>query len=209
MNHQLSGVPSVKDKGTCILSASGEVFAVTVTDSTKTRVAEPVGKNDELICKPHESITVVYVKVNTDVGQLLPEKRVQLVSDLSKYLNLKSDHVSLAAQPRDLVDSTAALVSGPGDAATSSNDVSVLSWVVGCGAVKSHHMDILESLESSAKDGSIGKLLGIPTSGWQVQSNQAKMITNRRLKRDVRATSTPSPMSPSPGKALSVIFLYN
>lgn len=198
-DYKLVGVPSAKEKGTYILSANGEVFAVTVADSTKTRVAEPLGSNNELLCKPQESITAVYVKVNADTGKLSPQQRVGLLLGLSKHLSLRSDQMSLAAKPKDLVDSSAALVSGPGDAA-SSDDVSVISWVVGCGAVKSHHMDILENLESSAKDGSIGKLLGIPVSSWQVQSNQPKKITTRRLKRDVRATSTPSPEAPSSGK---------
>lgn len=140
--------------------------------------------------------------MNADTDTYKPQEKTRLVRSISSRLSLKPDHIALKAQPNNLQDSSSALVAGTGDAALPGAVVSTLSWIVGCGAVKSHHMDILEELESAAKNGELGKLLGIPVNGWQVQSEQAKFIRNRRLKRDVRATATPVPGSTeaTPGK---------
>lgn len=168
------------------------MFAITVSEPTKSQVARPLSFTEEIVCKPHDSITVAYVKLNTDTDSLPGEGRSRLVRSISQHLKLHSSHISVSSRPKDLLDSNVALVSGAGDTAASDDGLSVLSWIVGCGAVKSHHMDILEKVESSAKDGSMSKLLGTPVSGWQVQSNQPKLISKRRLKRGI-VTATPSP----------------
>lgn len=199
--NELTGVPTASDKGTCILSAGKEMFAISVVEPTKSQVAQPVDSFTEIICKPQDSITVVYVKLNADTDALSADKRSRLVRDLSAYLSLQPNHVFMAGKPKDLAESSAALVSGNGDMAPA-DVLSTLGWIAGCGAVKSNHMDILEKLETSAKTGEMSKVLGIPVSGWQVQSNQPKVLSKRRLRRNVLVTATPSPSVP--GKPVSI-----
>lgn len=194
--NELSGVPTAKDKGTVILSAGEEMFAVTVTDPSRSQVAQPVASTEEIVCKPHDSITLVYVKLNGDADSMSGHQRSKLVRGISEHLSLQPQHISLSSRPTDLLESTAALVSGAGDMPTADDSLSVLSWIVGCGPVMAHHMDILEKVESSAKDGSMSKLLETPVSGWQVQNNQPKVISKRRLKRAF-VTATPNPEEPS------------
>lgn len=199
--HLLFGVPSTKDRGTYILSAAEEIFAVTVSESLSNQVAQPTNSDEQILCKPHESVTVVYVKLNKDVQKLPTFDKTHLIQSVSDHLFLKPHLISLTSRPSDLVDSSSALVAGPGDSAlTNADSLSSLSWLVGCGAVKSHHMDILEKLESSAKNGDLSKKLNVPVVGWQVQSNQPKIIKNRRLKRNVRATNTIVPTEPTAGE---------
>ena len=196
-SNELVGVPTVKDKGTYILTVGQEMFAVTVLEPTKYQLAQPVNTDEQTICKAHDSITVVYVKLNADVDSLPAIQKANLVNSMSSHLALKPNHISMLAKPTDLVDSSRALVSGGGDVLPSDDSLSVLSWIVGCGMVKSHHMAILEKLESTAKDGSMGKALQTAVSGWQVQSNQPKVLTKRRLKRNVKVTATPVPSVPT------------
>lgn len=171
------------------------MFAVSVSDSQTSQVSQPIHSDEQTLCKPHESVTVVYVKLNAH--DLPAPAKSLLIHGVSDFLSLKPHHISVGTQSADVVDSSLALVSGPGDSALPADPslMSTLSWVVGCGAVKSHHMDILEQLESSAKNGDLSQRLDVPVSGWQVQSNQPKFIKNRRLKRNVRATNTPVPAS--------------
>ena len=172
------------------------MFAVTVTDPSRSQVAQPVASVEEIVCKPHDSITVVYVKLNTDTDSLSGSDRSRLVRSISEHLSLQPHHISLSSRPTDLLESSAALISGAGDVPTADDSLSVLSWIVGCGPVKSHHMDILEKVESSAKDGSMSRLLDTAVSGWQVQNNQPKVMSKRRLKRAL-VTATPTPEGPS------------
>lgn len=189
---RLLGVPGSQDKGTYILSVNNEMFAVTVTEPTKYELAQPVNIDEPTVCKSHDSITVVYVRLNADTDSMMPAEKVRLIEDLTAHLSLKADHISVS-KPSDLLDPTHALVSGNGDISSSGDSLSAVSWLVGCGAVKTHHMDILEKLESTAKDGSMGKVLKTGVSGWQVQSNQPKVLPKRRLKRQVLVTATPTP----------------
>jgi len=187
----------VKDRGVYILTvsdgASEDVFAVTVSPVQTHRVAQPSTSAEEpIICKSSESITVVNVMFNANLNNLGSIRKSALIESLTNHLSLLPQHVSLRHNTADLSQS-AALVAGPGDD-SESEPRATFSWVVGCGAVKSSQMDILERLEASAKDGSLGKSLGHGVSGWQVTSNKPKIITNRRLKRSL-VSATPSPSS--------------
>lgn len=197
--HTLAGVPTVKDKGTYILSVAKEMFAVTVTEATKSHIAQPTSIDEQITCKPHDSITVAYVKLNSDTDAMTALKKAELMLSLASHLSLKPNHISMSTNPTDLVDTSLALVSGTGDVPMVDSRLSALSWIVGCGAVKTHHMDILEKLESTAKDGSLSRSLSAPVSGWQVQSNQPKVKSKRRLRRQL-VTATPSPSSSTESK---------
>lgn len=183
------------------------MFALSVTEPTKSQIAQLTNSDEQTICKPHDSITVVYVKLNADADTMPGPEKSRLVRSLSAHLSLKPDHISMSTRPIDLVDSSHALVSGNGDMLPSEDSLSTLSWIVGCGAVKSRHMDILEKLESTAKDGTLGRLLATPVSGWQVQSNQPRTVSKRRLKRQL-VTATPTPATVTVGKSLLLCHLF-
>lgn len=200
LSSTLLGVPSVKDRGTYILSVDNDLFAITVRSADLRDVAEPTHSSEEpVVCKPQDSLTQVKVTVNADTITLRPHERYNLIRDLSEYLSLKSQHVSLRSQTvEDVADPASALVSGVGDqkkqTSHSAETSSVLYWNIGCGIVKSHQMDILEKLETSAKDGSLGRKLGHGVIGWQVVISKGKeSLGKRRLKRQVGVTATPSP----------------
>jgi len=169
-------------------------------DDIPLQVAEPLDIQEETICKTQDSTTVVYVTLASVMDDLSSKQKSAILENLSSTLSLKPQHVSLS-QPRDL-DRAAALVTGVGNISPAAEHDVVVSWIAGCGAVKSHHMDILETLETLAK-GALGKRLGCGVSGWLVQSNKPK-VSKRRLRRGlVTATPTPTTESISPGEIIT------
>ena len=192
----LEGVPTLTDKGTFVLSAAGDLFALTVRDSREDEVARQLhSAESSLLCKPQDSVTRVTVALNTDNNGLIPSQRVRLIEETSKHLSVSKEHLSFRAERQgDMLDQSAALVSGLGDQKRKSSQLgSVLYWVVGCGAVKSHQMEILERLEATAKNGSLGQAIGSGISSWQVTISKPRSAGKRRLKREVVATQTPTP----------------
>lgn len=179
------------------------MFAVTVMANPLDVVAQPVSLSEQPVaCGPKDSITEVKVFLNTDLEGVAALDKVKLIQTASKSLQVKDEHISLRLeQPYELADpSVSTLVSGLGDSRKNLlSPASFLSWVVGCGAVKSHQMDVLEKLETIAKDGSLSKNLGRGVSSWQVTIKKSPIATNRRLKRQIRATSTPSPTGGTTG----------
>ena len=83
---------------------------------------------------------------------------------------------------------------------------SLFTWVVGCGTVKSHQMNILEKLETSAKDGSLSKALGHGVSNWHVSIAKPSAPSKRRLKRQVGVTLTPKPTDPTGESVMGVLY---
>lgn len=201
----LQGVPTEKDRGTYLMSANGDLFAIEVATSSQNEVAPPASSTKQsLLCKPQDLLTRVMVAVNADIHTLSPLNKVQLISDLSNHLSLSRDHVSLRAEKNgDILDASVALVSGAGDQKRKPlQPVTIMHWVVGCGPVKSHQMETLERLESTAKSGLLRQVLGHGVSIWQVTINKPPATSKRRLKRKIVVTSTPAP-----GTAAKIYFV--
>lgn len=159
-------------------------------------VAQPLlSTQSPIVCRPQDSVTWATVAINTDLGRLDPLERVKLVEDLSNHLSLSRDHVSLRAEAKgDMLDSSEALVSGLGDQKRKPAQLgAMLYWVVGCGAVKSHQMEILERLESMAKNGRLSRSIGYGVGAWQVTITKPQSLGKRRLKRQAGVTATPAP----------------
>ena len=178
-----------------MISVDGDLFAITVISNSQSIVAQPLQKaSTSLLCKPVDSITKVTVAVNTNTDSLSPSEQVRLIREMSAHLSLNENHISLRAeQKEDIPDVSSALVSGLGDQKRRPLQLgSLLYWVVGCGPVKSHQMEILEHLQTSAKDGTLSKRIGHGVSSWQIAIHKPSSLSKRRLKRQVVHTQTPT-----------------
>merc|ERR550532_988263 len=80
----------------------------------------------------------------------------------------------------------------------------MVQWEVGCGNVYASHMPILQQLESTSHDGSMGRAVGHGIIGWHVTNN--KPHSPHRMKRQVNIRPSPSliptmgPPTEQPGK---------
>lgn len=201
----LQGVPSEKDTGTYILSADGDLFAVTITHNPLLEIAEPAhSDNKPTTCKPQDSVTEVKVILNSDIKTLDGKSKSKMLEDFSRHLSLHNNQVALRSQKLgDLADLAQALVSGLGDKKKKdpSKLTSLFTWIVGCGTVSSHQMSVLEKLETSAKDGTLSQAFRHSVSNWHVSITKPSSPSKRRLKRQVGVTLTPKPTEPT-GKKL-------
>lgn len=183
------------------------MFAITVDVYQLNEVAEPLnsGRTPNQ-CSKKDSITEVRVILNQDLDGISIKDKYSLIADLGAHLKLSSSHIKFmsgSSKARDIPDTQSTLISAPGDGRREffgAQKGSYFSWIVGCGAVKAHQMEVLERLETLAQDGSLGHRLGQGVAGWQVTIRKPEIITNRRLKRQLRATSTPLPSAVTPGK---------
>lgn len=203
----LKGLPSLTDKGTYVIDFDGDLFTITVKIYETKAVAEPSNSDSTPhTCSKKESVTEVRVILNQDLDTTAGLDKYQLVTSLGLHLELKSDHirfVSGSSKAHDIPDTLSTLITGPADGRkelSGPQTGSYFSWIVGCGAVKAHQMEVLERLEALAQDGSLSDRLGYGVAGWQVTIKKPEIITNRRLKRQYRATSTPVPSAVTPGK---------
>ena len=210
-DNTLQGVPTAKDTGTYILSVDGDLFALTVTHNALREIAEPSNSDHKpAVCKPEDSVTEVKVVLNSgSINSLDAQSRSKLIKDFSRYLSLHDSHITLRSENvADLSESAQALVSGLGDKKKKnlSELSSLFTWVVGCGTVKSHQMNILEKLETSAKDGSLSKALGHGVSNWHVSIAKPSAPSKRRLKRQVGVTLTPKPTDPTGESVMGALY---
>lgn len=195
-SHALQGVPSKQDIGTFILSANDDLFAVTVRSLSQEVVAPSANPTSKPTgCGPHDSTTRAKVVLNSNFSALSSQSKAILIQHLSKHLNLNRDYVSIRAQTsEDLL--MKALVSGLGDYKKNTTTLgSVVYWTVGCGPVKAYQMEILEALQSSAKDGSLSRALDSGVRGWHVDISKPKHPSGKRRLKRAMVTATPSPSS--------------
>ena len=89
-----------------------------------------------------------------------------------------------------MFDSTT-LVSVSGNVKDAQFEGVFLEWEVGCGNVQAYHMPILQTLETSFRDGSMSKAVGHVVVGWHVTNNRPP--TPHRFKRQARIYPTPGP----------------
>lgn len=199
-------MPSTKHRGTYIIDIGGDnLFALTVDAYNLNEVAEPFNSDHTPArCMSSDAVTEVKLILNQNLNDLASREKYKLVEKLGDQLLLTPSHIVLSskqnADPRakELPDAASTLISGPGDNGEEllvTDTDNYLSWIVGCGAVKAHQMEILERLEAQARDGSLSRAIGRPIGGWQVTIRKPKLSNGRRLKRNVRATSTPSPVT--------------
>ncbi|XP_068718062.1 mucin-5AC-like isoform X5 [Montipora capricornis] len=232
---QLYGVPSEKDKGTYILlvvafmgegnagvhicgSRSFSIKVVPVREQLPVSVyisTGATGDDDEPVsrsfCVPGAQVVQGTAVLNADVESLNGHERMTMILKMAEHLSMPSDRVSFfsghASHPIvDQLDSPAVIAAGAGDGRFAKGSRSLLTWLIGCGAIKLSDLP-LSKLDADAQDGTISTLLGVPVVGWHVISGAQRKRARRRIRRDVMgvtATPTPMPSSSPPSTRSSV-----
>ena len=142
-------------------------------------------------CPSGSSVTMASIIVDTNLSNLVLQDKIKLLQGLCAHLQMPTEVVRLLPMgSRPLFDSSA-LVAGPGDVKVPSTGGSMVEWEVGCGNVYASHMPILQQLESTSHDGSMGRAVGHGIIGWHVTNN--KPHSPHRMKRQVNIRPTPTP----------------
>ena len=220
----LKGVPSANEVGKEIFlealpimkvdngTANSDIFSMKVKEDSvhSETTAVPVKniKNDEELkpikCPQGSSVTMATIMVDTDMSILRPRDRVDMMESMCHHLGMPTELVRL--QPlgnRPMFDSLA-LVAGPGDVKRPMYSGAMVQWEVGCGNVFANHMPVLQQLENTAHDGSMGQAVGHGIIGWHVTNNKPQAA--KRIKRHayIHATPTPQVLPPIPTKHVGV-----
>ena len=212
----LQGVPSPSDLGAIYLHAQGleqeeidPVFSVNVMDDFTSSFDTAAMKLEEVAekfklpkCLPGSAITMATVIVDTDVHKMSSVERVSLLKSLHRHLNLDDSLLKLMPVGSKGMYDSSALVAGPGNVKSPQHGGSTVQWMVGCGSVDPHHLDILQNVETSSADGSMAKAIGHGVVGWHVTNNrpQPKKRLRRQAIRPTQMLATPVPTSGAPTK---------
>ncbi|XP_064604716.1 dystroglycan 1-like [Liolophura sinensis] len=211
----LQGVPGPSDKGQYnleviahnddTLSKATDIFSLVVKDDSphvsSSKPLKSMGKTaaKAVNCQQGDPVTMVTIVVDTDLDQLLPISKIDLANKLTSHLNIAAEMLKMApVGDQDKFD-TSALVAGPGDAKSSKFSGAFFSWLVGCGKVEPDHMPVLQQVETTSANGEMSTAIGHGIVGWHVTNSRLKP-TVKRVRRQVRATATPSIILAPPSK---------
>ena len=162
-----------------------------------------------LPCVPGTQVVQGTVILNVDVHGLNGHERMMLVRKMADHLNAHSSRVSFFSGQTShpiigQLDNPTVMVAGAGDGRFSRGSRSLLTWHIGCGAIKLEDL-AFSKLEAGAQDGTISTLLGIPVVGWHVMSGAQKSIARRRVRRQVLGvTATPMTSSAPPSRMSNI-----
>ena len=205
---QLYGVPSEKDKGTynllvVALTKDGKVgshvcgsrsFSVKVlpaNDELPASIHFGLGtsnKDDNNAlrspCIPGMQVVQGTAILNANMESLNGHERMTLILKMSDHLGVSLSRVSFfaghASHPIiDKLDSPAVMAAGAGDGRFAKGSKSLLTWHIGCGAIKLDDV-ALSKVEAGAQDGTISSLLGFPVFGWHVMSGTQRTQARHR-----------------------------
>ena len=146
-------------------------------------------------CPHGSSVTTVTVVTNSDLLNMRPRQKRDLLSLMSQHLKIPTGITRLLpmTQTTAMIDSSA-LVAGPGDIATSlePGHGAMVQWEVGCGNVYASHMPILQRVEETSADGQMTNATGHGIVGWHVTNKRPQVI--QRVRRAVNMHATPTMM---------------
>ncbi|KAJ7363250.1 Dystroglycan 1 (dystrophin-associated glycoprotein 1) [Desmophyllum pertusum] len=231
---QLYGVPSDKDKGTYNIlvvaltkdamvrghvcgSRSFSIVVMPVSEELPVSVHLGTGISSSsyhksahsLSCFPGTQAVLGTIILNADIQGLNGHERMTLLLKMANHLNIHSSKVSffsgeISHPIIQHLDNPAVIAAGVGDGRFAKGSRSLLTWNIGCGAVKLEDV-AFSRLETDAQDGTITTLLGFPVVGWHVMSGAQKNMARRRVRRQaVWAGNTPTPtMSSAPPTRVS------
>ena len=232
---QLYGVPSEKEKGTynllvVALTKDGKVgshvcgsrsFSVKVlpaNDELPASIHFGLGtsnKDDSNAlrspCIPGMQVVQGTAILNANMESLNGHERMTLILKMSDHLGVSLSRVSFfaghASHPIiDKLDSPAVMAAGAGDGRFAKGSKSLLTWHIGCGAIKLDDL-ALSKLEADAQDGTISSLLGFPVFGWHVMSGTQRNQARHRVRRQairVPVTGTPTSYTAPPSRLSNV-----
>ena len=231
---QLYGVPSEKDKGTynllvVALTKDGKVgshvcgsrsFSVKVlpaNDELPASIHFGLGtsnKDDNNAlrspCIPGTQVVQGTAILNANMESLNGHERITLILKMCDHLGVSLSRVSFfaghASHPIiDKLDSPAVMAAGAGDGRFAKGSKSLLTWHIGCGAMKLDDL-ALSKLEADAQDGTITSLLGFSVFGWHVMSGTQRNQARHRVRRQairVPVTGTPTSYTAPPSRMSS------
>ena len=232
---QLYGVPSEKDKGTynllvVALTKDGKIgshvcgsrsFAVEVLpagDELPASIHFGMGTSNKdnnnalrSPCIPGTQVVQGTAILNANVESLNGHERMTLILKMSDHLDVNLSRVSFfaghASHPIiDKLDSPAVMAAGAGDGRFAKGSKSLLTWHIGCGAIKLDDL-ALSKLEADAQDGTISSLLGFSVFGWHVMSGTQRNQARHRVRRQairVPVTATPTSYTAPPSRLSNV-----
>ena len=232
---QLYGVPSEKDKGTYNLlvvaltkdgkvgshvcgSRSFSVKVLSANDELPASIHFGLGtsnkdENNALRspCIPGTQVVQGTAILNANMESLNGHERMTMILKMSDHLGVSSSRVSFfaghASHPIiDKLDSPAAMAAGAGDGRFAKGSKSLLTWHIGCGAIKLDDL-ALSKLEADAQDGTISSLLGFSVFGWHVMSGTQRNQARHRVRRQairVPVTGTPTSYTAPPSRLSNV-----
>ena len=146
---------------------------------------------------PHESsVTTVTIVTNSDLGNMRPRQKRDLLSLMGKHLDIPTNIIRILPLPHSsaMMDSSA-LVAGPGDVTVSPDpgQGAMVQWEVGCGNVYSAHMPILQRVEETSADGKMSQSIGHGIVGWHVTNKRPQVVQRVRRAVNMHATATLMP----------------
>ncbi|XP_045164539.2 dystroglycan 1-like [Mercenaria mercenaria] len=213
---ELKGIPGPEDlkKGQIYLEVKvtgddsshvEDVFAIDILDNTNGPIGSVTTTGEDspkvIRCKREEPQTIVTVVVDTDLGHLNPDEKINLLDNMASHLNLAKEMLKLMPVGNKPMFDSSALVVGPGNAKVPKTAGALVSWIVGCGQVDNGHMSTLQQMESAAANGDMTAAMGHDIIGWHVTNTRFQVKPRRR--RQATATQSLSPPVPTTIEATS------
>ncbi|XP_064632180.1 dystroglycan 1-like [Lineus longissimus] len=202
LSDQLEGVPSTDDVGEHNIALvpeeplSGMVkhfFTVVVKDdhSPQQLLYSPMTERTKVWenCRSDDPVTMTKIILDADMASLTGNDRAKVFNSIINHLSVSPDFLRLHPLGDEPAYDKSALVAGPGNTQDRQKPGVVLSWQIGCGSVDAENMAILEKVESSARDGSMAKIIGHPIVGWSVTNNRPQSVLLSRKRRAIQATA--------------------
>lgn len=143
------------------------------------------------LCGNRLSPTIVLVAVDTEPSKLSARDRTKLLMAFAAHLGLSNStrlRLLSSATSRSLQLNLYRLASGPGDVAAMrrSSAGSFIAWRVGCGAIPSQQLELLQRMEKSAVTGELHRVIGYPVLHWLVGDDRTRLLMLRRRRRRKR-----------------------
>ncbi|KAM8864449.1 dystroglycan 1-like isoform 1-T4 [Spinachia spinachia] len=203
----MRGLALEQDKGVYHILVSGEemvdhvfpstVFSIEVhpeeradTEPTLLALQSDSGGAQPFTCGPEELVTVLTVILDADLTKMGAEQRVDLLGVMRRFSHVPVEHMRLVPVVNNRLFDMSAFMAGPGNAKKVVENGALVSWKLGCGLDQGSIPDI-DSVQSSAKDGTMSARLGYPAVGWHIVNKKPHSV--KRVRRQLYNTPTPVP----------------
>lgn len=202
----VEGIPSEADLGQYYVSVTAighksntsassteitEVFSISVSPEDITRPNSAIKEDGSEVSCPKEKVpAVASIILDADWSRLTAERRVAMVTKMSKYSMLKVSAFRLLPKGRKTNEDERVLITGPGNRPNGRFSGVSLSWKIGCGE-NAANLPVVTILETAAKDNSMAKEFGHDIIGWRVTGQKTK--SKLRVRRQVNLAGTPMP----------------
>ncbi|XP_037334996.2 dystroglycan 1-like [Pungitius pungitius] len=199
------GLALEQDKGVYHILVSGEemidrvfpstVFSIEVHPEERADAEAPlhtlqVDSVQPFTCGSEELVTVLTVILDADLTKMGAEQRVDLLGTMRRFSRVPLEHMRVVPVVNNRLFDMSAFMAGPGNAKKVVENGALVSWKLGCGLDQGSIPDI-DSVQSSAKDGTMSARLGYPAVGWHIVNKKPHSV--KRVRRQLYNTPTPVP----------------